>query len=95
MSETYPLRAPGDYAGTKCQLKVCPKYSRFLVFPTEKPDDAKAVCAIHLAAVVRTMHLLTGQAVIIQEIPGNWGRELIVADNQLALLGTPAPPTQG
>ncbi len=92
----YPLRASGEYAGTKCQLKNCPKYARFLAIPMGQPDDARAMCANHVAAFIRTMHLLTGKSVVIQEVPGKWGRELIIAEDQLALLRTPVfPAAQG
>lgn len=87
--EVYPLRAPGAYAGTKCPVKVCKKYARFVVMPVGKPDAARGTCAIHLAAFIRTMQLLTGQAAVVQEVPGNWPRELIITeDDLLALLGS-------
>lgn len=84
----YPLRAAGEYAGTKCPVRTCKKYARFVAIPMGMPDEAKGSCAIHLAAFVRTMQLLTGQPVVVQEVPGNWPRELIITQDQLALLGS-------
>ena len=86
--EMYPLRAAGEYAGTKCPVRVCKKYARFVAIPMGKPDAAKGACAIHLAAFVRTMQLLTGLPVVVQEVPGNWPRELIITEDQLAILGS-------
>lgn len=84
----YPLRASGDWAGTKCPVRVCKKYCRFVVMPMGKPDAARGTCAIHLAAFTRTIQLLTGLSTVTQEVPGNWPRELIITEDELALLGS-------
>jgi len=86
VSEIYPLRASGEWAGTKCPVETCKKYARFVVIPVGQPDESKGTCANHLAAFTRTAHLLTGKAVVTQEVPGNWPRELIITGDQLALL---------
>ena len=78
MSEVYPLRASGEYAGTYCIVNGCPSYARVVLSVMGEPGTAKAVCARHLPVMVRTLLLTARKALVVQAVPGNWGRELVV-----------------
>ena len=84
---SYPLRAAGDYAGTKCPVKTCTRYARFVVTPLGADGQASGTCAHHLAVISRTLMLITSRALVTQEVPGNWGKELVLADGVIGRLG--------
>lgn len=86
MAETYPLRASGEYAGTKCPVKTCTHYARFLLTPVGADNQRSATCATHLAVTARTLTLLTSQPLLIQEVPGKWSNELVLVDGVVARL---------
>lgn len=67
-------------------MKTCTRYARFLVTPLGAENERCGTCAAHLAVTCRTLTLLTGKALAIQEVPGNWGKELVLVDGIVARL---------
>jgi hypothetical protein len=90
MAEIYPRRASGEWAGTFCTVKRCPKYARFVVSPYGRIDGRTGACGLHLAPVARAVHIRTGLPAIVQEVPGNWRKEAIVIDGEMRDL----PPSE-
>jgi len=85
-SAVYPLRASGEYAGTKCPVKKCTNYARFVLVPMGVPGGAVSTCGQHMSVSTRTLQLLHERPVVVQEVPGNWGRDLVLVDGAIARL---------
>lgn len=87
MPEVYRYKAPGHWAGEKCEVKKCSNYCRFVVQPfndaTIKPVG---YCGHHLSSGIKGMQAITHKAVVTQEVPGNWGRELVVIEGIIGLM---------
>lgn len=86
MAEVYPLKAPGQWAGADCEVKSCTNYARFLANPMGQPGDEKAFCGHHLSPGIKGLEALHGKAVVVQEVPGRYGNELVVFEGQVVSL---------
>lgn len=83
MSEIYPRRASGEWAGAYCTVKRCPRYARFVVIPYGRADGKKGACGAHVGPVLRAVHVQTWLPAIVQEVPGAWRKEAIVIDGEM------------
>jgi hypothetical protein len=73
MSEIYPMRAPGEYAGTGCDVKSCPRYARWYLTPYQMGEVKPILtCGTHLGVSLKGLRYQHQKAIVIQEIPGNW-----------------------
>lgn len=73
MAEIYAKRAPGDFAGSKCGVDTCNFFARFTCTPYNEAGPRIGVCGSHIPVIIKGMMLTHGKAVVIQEVPGNWG----------------------
>lgn len=87
MPEVYRYKAPGHWAGEKCVIKKCTNYARFVLQPfndaTVKPEG---YCGHHISTGAKGMQAITHKALVVQEVPGNWGRELVAFEGQIGML---------
>lgn len=92
MSETYPVKADGQYAGTYCEVnkpKACVNQAKFTVAGFGLNGHRTVVCGHHLAVAVRGVQILEGRAAVIQEIPGyKTAAELVLWEKQLMTIPT-------
>lgn len=73
MAEVYPMRSPGEYAGSLCGINRCKNYAQFAIQPFNNGiHRAKVSCGHHVSVMIKGLWLEHGKAVVIQEIPGNW-----------------------
>ena len=76
--EAYPLRAPGELAGSFCTIRKCPNQSRFYVFASSNGGSGISVCGHHIPNALKGIHLIYQVGVIVQEIPGYKQRETVL-----------------
>lgn len=65
------------FAGEHCPKKrvngtKCNQFARYQVSDVMEKVPSLAVCGAHLGEAVRVMWTETGQAAVVQEVPGMW-----------------------
>lgn len=86
MAEVYRMKAAGHWAGEKCIVKKCTNYARFVLSPFNTTSMGIGVCGHHQSSATKGLFALERKAVVCQEVPGNWGKELVVFDGVVSYL---------
>lgn len=86
MAEVYRMKAAGHWAGERCVVKKCTNYARFVASPFNTPGMGTGFCGHHLSSGCKGLMALERKAIVVQEVPGNWGKELVVFDGVVSYL---------